>query len=94
MFAFLFIQLCVPGYVILQIILPRTYSGGWRIAALMPLGFTIPTALWSLHALANGSRFWPLTLLIAAPLALGYLIMLTVARHLFRGLNMTGAPTS
>ncbi len=94
MFAFLFIQLCVPGYVIVQVLLARTYTGGWRKAALAPLTVATPTALWSLLGFVHGSSLWPMPLLIFSPLGLGYLAMLVAARNRVHNPNLTDASAS
>lgn len=62
-------------YLVLQVVLPRRWQGGWRIAALLPLvGLTIVGG-WSLLALADGSNLWPLMLIFFLPVGFAYLVL-------------------
>jgi hypothetical protein len=70
----------IPGYLILQIYMARTYRGGWRKAALVPLLMMIPLALYTLYALLAGSNLWPLMLLFLTPLAFLYLVAVGIFR--------------
>lgn len=93
MFALLFIQLCVPCYVIVQVLLVRAYSGGWRKAALAPVTVAVPTALLSLLGFMQHSMLWPVPLLVFAPLGLGYLVMLVAARNRIHNPDLTNVST-
>jgi hypothetical protein len=76
----LVLMLGVPGYFVLQVVLARVWSGGWRIAALVPLLVMAPAAVHTLVALAAGSNLWPIVIIFAAPPALAYLLAVLVAR--------------
>jgi hypothetical protein len=76
----LVLMLGVPGYFVLQVVLARRWSGGWRIAALVPLLVMAPAALHAAIALAAGSNLWPIVIIFAAPPALAYLLTVFVAR--------------
>jgi hypothetical protein len=73
-------MLSVPGYFALQAWLAHAWRGGWRIAALVPLIAMGPALLHALLALSMGSNLWPIVLILTAPLALAYLVMLWVSR--------------
>jgi hypothetical protein len=68
------LMLSVPGYFILQFWLVRSWRGGWRIAALVPLGAVIPAMIFSAFALSQGSNLWPLTVVLLAPFGFFYLL--------------------
>jgi hypothetical protein len=70
------------AYIALQTFVLRTWSGGWRTAALAPLLLTVPLAAVSVWQLAQGSNLWPLPLFFSAPAALLYLLLLAAARRL------------
>lgn len=74
------IMLGLPGYVVMQAWMARSYRGGWRIAALAPLALMGPLLAYSLVALTGGSSLWPLMLILAAPFACTYLAVVMVAR--------------
>ena len=76
----------IPGYVCLQLFMLYRYSGGWRIAAGLPLVVMIPLALYTVAALAMESNLWPLMMLFLAPPAFLYLAGLLIVRLLARGL--------
>lgn len=87
-FAEIFVQtmgLTFFGYFILQVWLVRRWSGGWRLAALVPLLITGPAVLFSLYALSRGSNLWPLTLIFLAPVGCVYLLMAWGARTVVDG---------
>lgn len=72
--------LSIPAYLLLQAFMLLRFRHGWRMAAMVPLVGMIPLALYTLFGLLAGSNLWPLGLLFLTPLALGYLILLSVAR--------------
>ncbi|MPY74750.1 MAG: hypothetical protein GEU87_10850 [Alphaproteobacteria bacterium] len=74
----------IPAYVCLQIFMVFRYSGGWRVAAGLPLVVMIPLALYTLAALAMGSSLWPLMMLLLTPPAFLYLVGLLIVRLLSR----------
>jgi hypothetical protein len=71
---------CVPAYWILQIAMARNYMGGWRIAVLVPLVAMVPVVGFTVFALAIGANLWPLPLILASPVAAGYLVAVALAR--------------
>ena len=86
LFSFLitFAAVSIPGYLLLQIYMLVRYSGGWRIAAGVPLLVMVPIGLYTLAALVMGSNLWPLMLLFLSPPAFLYLIGLLILRLLMR----------
>jgi len=68
-------MLAVPGYFVLQAWVVHRWSGGWRNAALVPLVAMVPAVLHALFALAAGSNLWPIAVILAAPLAFMYLVV-------------------
>ena len=74
------VMLSVPGYFILQAWLARSWRGGWRKAALVPLVAMAPAAIFSIIALSQGSNLWPITTILLAPFAFGYLLVVWTLR--------------
>jgi len=72
------IFLCVPGYFLLQAVLTIRTSGGWRKASLAPAVIMVPVVTFTVLAFAAPSNLWPLLLLLSAPLAFLYLVVLGV----------------
>jgi hypothetical protein len=72
------IFLCVPGYFLLQATLTLRTSGGWRKAALVPAVIMVPILAFTVLAFAAQSNLWPLLMLISAPLAFLYLVVLSL----------------
>ncbi len=70
----------IPAYLVLQIYMLRSFDGGWRKAALVPLVLMIPLGVYTLMALLAGSNLWPLMLLFLTPLAFLYLAALGLVR--------------
>lgn len=70
----------VLGYLVLQVWLLSHWSGGWRVAALVPLVATVPLFGYTLFALGAGSNLWPLALLLLMPFAFLYLLALAGVR--------------
>jgi hypothetical protein len=77
----LLIMASVPGYFVIQPMALRSWSGGWHLAAVLPLVIVVPALLWSLFALSQGSNIWPLTLIFATMLGTIYLAALWVAQR-------------
>ena len=73
-------MLSVPGYFILQAWFARSWSGGWRKVALVPLIAMVPAALFSLFALSQGSNLWPITVVLLAPFGFVYLAIVWASR--------------
>ncbi len=74
------VMLSVPGYCILQAWFARSWSGRWRLAALVPLAGMVPAMLFSLLALSQGSNLWPLAVIFLAPLGFAYLLVVWALR--------------
>ena len=74
------VMLSVPGYFILQAWLARSWSGHWRLAALVPLAGMVPALFFSLFALSQGSNLWPLAVIFLAPLGFAYLLVVWTLR--------------
>jgi hypothetical protein len=72
------IFLCVPGYFLLQVALARGTSGWWRRATLLPAVIMVPILAYTVLAFAARSNLWPMLMLLSAPLAFVYLVVLTV----------------
>ena len=72
----------VPAYFVIQPMSLAQWRGGWRKAALAPLWLTVPAALFSLFALAQGSNLWPITLIFTAAIGSLYLATLWLAQRL------------
>ena len=72
------IFLCVPGYFLLQAALTFWTSGGWRKATLVPAVIMVPILAYTVLAFAAQSNLWPLLLILTAPLACLYLVVLSV----------------
>ncbi len=66
----------IIGYLILQPFLAYRFSGGWRIAALVPLIAIVPVVIHAGYGIATASNLWPLFLIISTPLAFLYLLIL------------------
>jgi hypothetical protein len=75
----------VPLYFILQAWFGFRWTGGWRIAALLPLIPVGPAVLWSFYALSHQSNLWPITVVLLAPLGSIYLLIVWVLRAIVRG---------
>jgi hypothetical protein len=74
------VALAGPAYFFLQLLMAIRYRGRWRIAALVPLLVMVPLAVHAALAYAAGSKAWPLLLVLAAPLAFLYLLLVAVAK--------------
>jgi hypothetical protein len=77
--------LTVPAYIVLQLILLLRYSGGWRIAAALPLIGMVPLLIYTLFALVMGSNLWPLMAIFLTPFAFFYLLAVLALRRLGSG---------
>jgi hypothetical protein len=81
----LLIILALPGYFVLQLRMAWRYRGGWLIAALVPLAAMAPLIIYSGVALSDGANLWPLLLILSAPFAFVYLLIVGAARALRAG---------
>ena len=75
----------LPGYFILQALLPFRYDGGWRLAVLAPLLVTVPAMVHAGFALQAESNLWPIMVVLTAPFLFIYLCGIVAARYLSRG---------
>jgi hypothetical protein len=74
------VALSGPAYFFLQILMAVRYRGRWRIAALAPLLVMVPLAVHAGLAYAEGVPGWPSLLVVVAPLAFAYLVLVGVAK--------------
>ena len=81
----LLLMLSLPGYLFLQLRMAWRYRGGWLIAALAPLAAMVPLLIYSGVAFSDGANLWPLLLILAAPFAFVYLVIVGAARTLRMG---------
>lgn len=70
---------CVPGYFILQFFLLWRLDAGWRKAAAIPLWPMVPVLLYTVYAYLDGSNLFPVLLILVSPIAVCYLVVLTIA---------------
>lgn len=73
MFVTSVLWLVVRVYVVVQIVLLFRLSGGYRLAAALPLLVMVPAAILGASTWAIGYRRWPFLVLEASPIALFYL---------------------
>jgi hypothetical protein len=78
------IFLAIPGYFLLQAALTYWTSGGWRKATLVPAVIMVPVLVYTVLAFAAQSNLWPLLLILSAPLACLYLVVVGVILLLVR----------
>jgi hypothetical protein len=74
----------VSAYLVLQLCLGYAWTGGWRWAALLPLGFTLPALTLTAYATWRGANLAPIPILLAAPPALLYLLTAWVLHKIMR----------
>lgn len=74
----------LPAYLGLQVWTLFAFSGRWRALAAVPAALMVPLLAFSLVALAAGSGLWPMTLVLAAPFGLAWLLIVWGARRLAR----------
>jgi len=74
------VALAGPAYFFLQVIMAVRYRGRWRLAALAPLLIMLPLAIEAGLAYAAGVRGWPTLLVVTAPVACLYLLVLAVLK--------------
>lgn len=74
----------IPGYFVLQFLFGMRWSGGWRLAALVPLLVMVPATIHASLALAAGSNLWPILVIFTAPLGFLYLCILAATRFLLQ----------
>lgn len=71
----------VPGYFVLQAVALWRWSGGWRLAATLPLLPMAGVLVYTVIAFSAGSNLFPLVLIFTAPLTLIYLVVLLLLRR-------------
>ena len=64
--------LAIPAYLILQVVALLRTSGGFRLAAALPLFVMVPVFAMTIIAAAQESNMWPVLMLLASPVALAY----------------------
>jgi hypothetical protein len=74
------VALAGPAYFFLQILMVARYRGRWLALALVPLIAMVPLAADAGFAYAAGSHAWPALLILASPIAFGYLVVVGVAK--------------
>lgn len=74
------VTLAGPAYFFLQLLMVARYRGRWRLLALAPLILMLPLAIHAGLAYAAGSSAWPAFLILASPIAFGYLLVIGVAK--------------
>jgi hypothetical protein len=74
------VALAGPAYFFLQVLMAVRYRSRWRVAALVPLLVMIPLAMHAGLAYAAGSPAWPLLLVLAAPPAFAYLLLVGIVK--------------
>lgn len=68
------------AYFFLQLFMAMRYRGGWFIAAVAPLVVMVPILIHAVLALLSGSNLWPILIVLVAPIAFIYLLIVAVAR--------------
>jgi catechol 2,3-dioxygenase-like lactoylglutathione lyase family enzyme len=74
------VALAGPAYFFLQVLTVARYRGRWRVAALVPLVAMVPLAVHAGVAYMAGAAAWPVLLILAAPPAFVYLVLVGVAK--------------
>jgi hypothetical protein len=74
------VALAGPAYFFLQLLTVIRYRGRWRLAALAPLIVMLPLAVDAGRAYAAGVLGWAGPLVLAAPVAFLYLVLVAVAK--------------
>jgi hypothetical protein len=69
------VALAGPAYFFLQILMTVRYRGRWLVLVLAPLILMVPLAVHAGVAYAAGSGAWPALLVLACPIAFGYLLV-------------------
>ena len=86
------VALAGPAYFCLQILMAMRYRGRWRLAALTPLLMMVPLAVHAGLAYAAGAPGWPLLLVLAAPVAFAWLLLVGIAKSTAGSLAARRAP--
>jgi hypothetical protein len=74
------VALAGPAYFFLQVLTAWRYRGQWRALALVPLLVMVPLAIHAGLAYASGAPGWPVLLVLAAPPAFLYLLLVAIAK--------------
>jgi hypothetical protein len=72
------VLMSLPAYVLVQVLLIVMWRGRWRRRAMLPLVVMAGTLAVSILALLAGSNLWPIWMILLAPLALLYLVVLAL----------------
>jgi hypothetical protein len=79
------VALAGPAYFFLQILMAVRYRGRWRAAALVPLIVMVPLAIQAAFAYGFGVSTWPLFLVLSAPFAFAFLILVGIVKSVVEG---------
>jgi hypothetical protein len=71
----------VPLYFLVQPLMLWKLRGGWRAAAALPLVPMAGVLVYTVIAYNAGSNIFPLVLIFTAPIGLGYLLVLALAKQ-------------
>jgi hypothetical protein len=74
------VALAGPAYVFLQLIMAIRYRRRWRLAALVPLLLMLPLAVEAGFAYRAEVPGWPTLLVLVAPAAFLYLLLVAVLK--------------
>jgi len=72
----------ILGYFVMQPWMIYRFSGGWRIAALLPILAVVPLFGHAMYALNMGSNLWPIGLIFLMPIAFLYLLAILGSHYL------------
>lgn len=67
-------------YPILQFVVIKRTSGGWRVLAYLPLILMVIVFITTCVGFYQQSNLWPLLLILVSPLVLVYLVILLVVQ--------------
>jgi hypothetical protein len=70
--------LAIPAYLIMQVVALLRTSGGFRLAAALPLVVMLPVFAITIIDAARESNMWPVLMLLASPVALLYVAVVAL----------------
>jgi hypothetical protein len=74
------VTLAAPAYFFLQLLMAVRYRGRWLVLSLVPLLIMVPLTAHAGLAFAAGSNMWPVLIILAAPVAFLYLLILAIVK--------------
>lgn len=74
------VMLAPPAYFFLQVLMAVRYRGRWLVLSLVPLLIMVPLTAHAGLAFAAGSNMWPVLIILAAPVAFLYLLILAIVK--------------